>query len=493
MERSVAPELGQAARELAKREGVSLFAVLLAGLQAVLHRYTRQDDVPVGTPLAGRQLPDMQHLLGYFGNPVVLRGRVGDNPSFRQLVLRTEQDSLQAQAHGELSFKDLVEALAPTRDLSRPPLFQVLFVLRDPWPSHLTSPALTVTPVDIELPFVAYELMASVQDRGTHLGLKLEYNRELLLPETAAQLLGHWEVLLRGALALPEQRISELPLLSAEEEHQLLYAWNQTRADYPKDVAIHEVIQHRVRRTPDAVALVFGDQQLTYRELDRRARRVAHALRQRGVKTDDRVALCTQRSTETIIAMLGILQAGGAYVPLDPEFPVERLAWMIEDAQARVLVAVGAPPPPIPVEGLEILRVDADEPSPDDAELAPLPEGARSDNLAYVIYTSGSTGLPKGVGIAHRSVVQLAFHSDVNPDDRVLQSATYSFDMSVFDIWVALLNGARVVIGPRDVTLSARTLGEELRRQGITVCCLPPAVFNSLVREAPFLFQPSES
>ncbi len=489
-ERNVSPELGQAARALAEREGITLFAVLLAGLQAVLYRYTRQDDVPVGTPLAGRHLPGVQHLLGYFGNPVVLRGRVGDDPSFRQLVLRAQQDFIQAQAHGELSFKDLVEALAPARDLSRPPLFQVLFSLRDPWPSHLTSPALTLTPVDIELPFVAYELMVSARDLGTHLRLKLEYNRELFLPETAEQLLEHWEVLLRGALETPEQPLSLLPLLSAEQKHQLLYEWNQTQADYPKDVSIHEAFKAQVRRTPEAVALVFGDRQLTYSELDRRAHRLACALRQRGVRTEDRVALCTQRSPETLIAMLAILEAGGAYVPLDPELPAERLAWMIEDAQARVLVAVGAPPPPLPVEGIDILRFDAEGEAPADEVLEPLPSGARSDNLAYIIYTSGSTGTPKGVGIVHRSVVQLAFHADVRPDDRVLQSTTYSFDVSVYEIWGALLNGARVIVGARDVTLSPQALGEELRRQGITVCCMTPVVFNNLVREAPFLFRP---
>ncbi|WP_224247833.1 non-ribosomal peptide synthetase/type I polyketide synthase [Hyalangium gracile] len=488
VERSAPAELGQAARELAKREGVSLFSVVLSGLQAVLYRYTRQDDIPVGTPLAGRPLPGVLNLLGYFGNPVVLRGRVGDDPSFRELVLRTQDDFIQAQTHGELSFKDLVEALAPTRDLSRPPLFQVLFALRDPWPTH-TSPSLTLTPVDIELPFVAYELMASARDMGTHLRLKLEYNRELFLPESAARLLKHWEVLLRGALETPGQRLSELPLLSPEEEHQLLREWNQTQADYPKDVTVHAAFQAQVRRAPEAVALVFGDRQLTYRELDRRAQRIARELRQRGVRTEDRVGLFTQRSPETIIAMLGILQAGGAYVPLDPELPPERLAWMIEDAQARVLVTVGAPPPPVPLEGRELLRVDATETAPAAEELAPLLEETGSEHLAYVLYTSGSTGTPKGVGIAHRSIVQLAFHADVSPDDRVLQSTTYSFDVSVYEIWVSLLKGARVVVGTRDLTLSPHALGEELRRQAITVCCMTPAVFNNLVRERPFLFR----
>jgi amino acid adenylation domain-containing protein len=488
-ERSVSPGLGQAARALAEREGVTLFAVLLSGLQAVLYRYTHQDDIPVGTPLAGRQVPGVRQLLGYFGNPVVLRGRVGDDPSFRQLVVRTQQDFVQAQAHGELSFKDLVEELAPARDLSRPPLFQVLFVLRDQWPSTLTSPALTLTPVDIELPFAAYELIASVRDLGTGLSLKLEYNRELFLPESAAQLLGHWEALLRGALQTPEQRLSEIPLLSPEQEHQLLYAWNQTRADFPKDVTIHEAFQAQVRRTPEAVALVSGDRQLTYQELERAVHRLACELRQRGVRTEDRVALFTQRSPETIIAMLAILQAGGAYVPLDPELPAERLAWMIEDAQARLVVAVGSSPLPLPIEGLELLRVDSAEAPPADEELAPLPSEARSDNLAYILYTSGSTGTPKGVGIAQRSVVQLAFHADLSPDDRLLQSATYSFDMSVYEIWGALLKGARVVIGAREVTLSTKALGEQLRHQAITVCCLTPAMFNTLVREEPGLFQ----
>ncbi len=490
VERIASPGLGQAARALAEKEGVSLFAVMLSGLQAVLYRYTRQDDVPVGTPLAGRQLPGVEHLLGYFGNPVVLRGRVGDDPSFRELVLRTQQDFTRAQAHGELSFKDLVEALAPARDLSRPPLFQVLFSLREPWPSTLTSPEFSVTPVDIELPFVAYELMASARDTESQLSLKLEYNRELFLPETAARLLGHWEMLLRGALETPERRISTLPQLSPEEEHQLLSEWNQTRAAYPKHVSIHESFQAQARRNPDAVALVSGNRQLTYRELERCAHRLALSLRQRGVRTEDRVALYTQRSPETIIAMLGILQAGAAYVPLDPELPAERLAWMIEDSQARVLVAVGAPPPPLAVEGLEILRVGTAEAPLSDEELEPLPRRGESDNLAYVLYTSGSTGTPKGVGITHRSVVQLAFHADVSAHDRVLQSTTYSFDVSVYEIWVSLLNGARVVVGARDLTLSPGALGDEFRRQGITVCCMTPAVFNNLVRETPFLFRP---
>ncbi|MDY7228257.1 amino acid adenylation domain-containing protein [Hyalangium sp. s54d21] len=344
--------------------------------------------------------------------------------------------------------------------------------------------------MDIELPFVAYELIASVRDLGTDLSLKLEYNRKLFFPESAEQLLGHWEALLHGALETPEQRISEIPLLSAEQSHQLLYAWNQTQADYPKDSTIYETFQEQVRRAPEAVALVSGGRQLSYRELERRAHRLACELRDRGVRADDRVALFTQRSPETIIAMLAILGAGGAYVPLDPELPAERLAWMIEDAQARLVVAVGSSPLPLSIEGLELLRIEATETPAADEELAPLPSEARSDNLAYILYTSGSTGTPKGVGIIQRSVVQLAFHADLSPDDRVLQGATYSFDMSVYEIWGALLKGARVVIGARDVTLSPQALGEELRRQAITVCCLTPAMFNTLVREEPRLFQP---
>ncbi|HVG64400.1 MAG TPA: amino acid adenylation domain-containing protein [Hyalangium sp.] len=238
------------------------------------------------------------------------------------------------------------------------------------------------------------------------------------------------------------------------------------------------------------MALVFGDRQITYQELDRRAHLLASALRERGVRVVDRVALFTQRSPETIIAMLGILKAGASYVPLDPELPAERLAWMIEDAQARVAVSVGPPPPSLATEGLEILRVDTVGDPPADKDLPPLLSAARSDNLAYVLYTSGSTGTPKGVCIAHRSVIQLAFHADLSSDDCVLQSTTYSFDVSVYEIWCALLNGARVVIGARDLTLSAQALGEELRRQAITVCCLTPAVFNNLVREDPQLFRP---
>ncbi|MBC1280697.1 AMP-binding protein, partial [Nostoc sp. UCD121] len=331
-------ELSQAITNFSRQEGATLFMTLFAAYVTLLYRYTGSDDIVVGTPIANRDRLELEGLIGFFVNTLVLRTDLSGNPSFQQLLSRVRQRILQAYAHADLPFDELVKALQPQRDLSYTPLFQVLFVLQNAPISEVELTGLTISPLPTQSTVAKFDLTLSLQNTATGLVGMWQYNADLFDAATIERMNGHFQTLLEGIIANPQQPISQLPLLTELEQQQLLVDWNDTQSDYCQDKCIHQLFEEQVKRTPNAVAVVFEDQKLTYQQLNSRANQLAHYLHSLGVGADVLVGICVERSIEMVVGLLGILKAGGAYLPLDPEYPTERLRFMLEDAQVLLVL-----------------------------------------------------------------------------------------------------------------------------------------------------------
>ncbi|HKH46431.1 MAG TPA: amino acid adenylation domain-containing protein, partial [Thermoanaerobaculia bacterium] len=463
---SLSRELTQVLRVLARNESVTLFMLLLTGLQSVLFRMTGQHDLTLGTPVANRSRSEVEGLIGLFVNTLVLRGDLSGDPIFLLALERVREATLGAYGHQDLPFEKLVEALAPERSRSRTPLFQVMLVWLDvSQGTRLGEVRLNRLPIHSGT--AKLDLTFTFELRNDALAGEIEYDTELFDRTTVQRLAGSLERLLSAIAHSPKTRISELGLLDAGQRWQLLAEWSDTAASYPDSFGIHELVTAQTRRTPDAVALVYEGRSVGYGELDRRAGRLARRLCALGVGPEDRVGVCADRSVEMVVAMLGILKAGAAYVPLDPEYPAERLAFMAGEAVGEgVLLAQGSVGLRLPWGGtvVELDESDADPAEETFAGVAVPPESA-----AYVIYTSGSTGRPKGVVNSHRGIVnRLLWMQEVyrlRADDRVLQKTPFSFDVSVWEFFWPLLAGARLVIarpgGHRDPAYLARLIRDE--------------------------------
>jgi amino acid adenylation domain-containing protein len=484
--------LGAELKALSRREGVTLFMTLLAAFQTLLHRYTGQHDIVVGSPIAGRTRAEIEALIGVFINTLLLRGDLSGDSKFTELLARVRKTALEAYEHQDLPFEKLVEELNPERDPSRNPLFQVMFVLQN---TPINLPTLAgpgMSPVELGTETAKFDLTLSVKEAAGSLTATLEYNTDLFEHATISRMLGHFQTLLQGIVANPEQRISELPILTEAQRHRVLAEWNNTKRDYPKEKCVHELFERRAERTPDAVAVIFEKRQLTYKELNRRANQLAHYLRKLGVQPETRVGVYMERSLEMIVGLLSILKAGGAYVPLDLGYPGERMGFMLADSRTRFLLTQKWLSDKLPEWRGESVALDPDwEPfarEPDDNPAS----GATAENLAYVIYTSGSTGTPKGVAIPHRAITRLVVnggYADVRPDDRVAQASNCSFDAATFEIWGALLNGARLVGIRGDVLLSPKEFAGQIERERISILFLTTALFNEMSRLIPAAFK----
>jgi len=440
--------LTDALKALSRQEGVTLFMVLLAALNTLLYRYTGQDDLLIGTSTAGRKHLEVQKLMGYFLNTVVLRTSLSGNPSFHDLLLRVREVTNSAFAHEDVPFQYLVKILHPERNLGQNPLFQVMLTLEPPLP--VLPSGWTLTQMDIETNTAKFDLYLELDDRPEGLIGRFEYSTDLFDATTIDRMVGHWQTLLEGIVADPERHLSELPLLTEAERHQLLVEWNATQTGYPMGKSIHQLFEAQVECTPDTLAVFFKDRQLTYRELNQRANQLAHHLQQLGVGPEVLVGLCIERSLEMVVGILGILKAGGAYVPLDPTYPQDRLAFMLQDARVSVLLTQQRLAEGLPRHTAHTICLDLDWERIAQECDQNLISSATPENLAYVIYTSGSTGRPKGVAIEHRSTVALTnwAMSIFTPEDLagVLASTSICFDLSAFEIFVPLCSGGTVIL-----------------------------------------------
>ncbi|WP_395844890.1 amino acid adenylation domain-containing protein [Archangium violaceum] len=480
--------LSESIKALSMRLGATPFMTLLAGFQVLLHRYSRQDDISVGSPIAGRRDAELEGLIGFFVNTLVLRSRVSPQATIRELLLQVRDTTLAAYEHQDLPFEKLVEQLQPQRDLSRSPFFQVMFVLQNaPTEALRLRQDLTLKPVTLAGGTSKFDWTLALTDTPEGFAGGLEYNIDLFERDTVVRAMEHLRILLEAAVAHPEARLSELSLLSEAEQRKLLVEWNDTHADAPRDATIHELFEAQAARTPDALAVLFGQQSLTFRELDTRANQLAHALRGLSVGPDIPVALCVEPSLEMVIGLMGILKAGGTYVPLDPAHPADRLSFMMEDCRAPLLLTQAHLVDTLPAFSGQVLRLDTDWQSLAVHGDAPLRHRTTPDNLAYIIYTSGSTGRPKGVMVPHRGVPNLvqaqAQAFGIRPGSRVLQFASFSFDASVSEVAVTLLSGATLCLARRDALMPGPGLVALLREQAINVVTFPPSLLALLPSE----------
>ncbi|NEQ84081.1 MAG: AMP-binding protein, partial [Moorea sp. SIO2I5] len=451
--------LSDSLKKLSLRAGVTLFMTLLAAFQILLYRYTGEEDIIVGTPIAGRDSIEIEQLIGVFINTLVLRTQLNGNFTFSELLAQVREVALGAYAHQDIPFEKLVEELQPERDLSHTPIFQVLFQLRN-LPSQVVEvQGLKFQDFQFDRGIAQFDLTLDIVDRTQGLFCVFEYNRDLFDGSTIERMAGHFQTLLSGIVANQEQRISQLPLLSEAERHQLLVEWNNTATDYPQDKCIHQLFEEQVELTPDAVAVVFEDNQLTYRQLNNRANQLAHYLCSLGVGPEVLVGICVERSVEMVVGLLGILKAGGAYVPLDPNYPQQRLAYMFSDSNLKILLTQQHLIKQLPVHQAQTIYLDKNwqqfaEQSQDNPYSA-----VTSENLAYIIYTSGSTGKPKGTMIVHSGMVNYLNWCkkayNVAEFEGCPVNSSIGFDATITSLFSPLFVGAQVVLLPEQEEIEA--------------------------------------
>ena len=483
----LSPRLTQKLKQLSQKQGVTLFMTLLAAFQTLLYRYTNQKDICIGSPIANRNCHQIEPLIGFFVNTLVLRTDLSGNPSFQQLLERVRQVALDAYAHQDLPFEVLMEQLQPDRSLSYTPLFQVMFSLENAPSEPFALPGLTFDPLEIDTGVAKFDLTLSMEETQQGLEGRLEYNTDLFDADRMTRTIEHWQNLLEGIVASPEQRISELLLLSEAERHQLLIEWNDTWAEYPSKQCIHQLFEKQVEQTPDAIALIYKNEQLTYQELNNRANQLARYLQKLGVGSEVLVGICVERSLEMIVGLLGILKAGGAYLPLDPTYPKQRLEFVLQDTQVPVLLTQQLLRNALSEPQAQFVCLDTDWGAIALESQENLVNQTQSENLAYTIYTSGSTGTPKGVTIQHDSLVNYietaCLEYEIKPSDRILQFASIGFDVAAEEIFSCLVRGATLVLRTDEMLSSIPDFLQQCRRLGITVLDLPTAFWHQLVSE----------
>jgi amino acid adenylation domain-containing protein len=496
----------EALEDLSQQAGVTLFMTLLAAFQTLLHRYTGQTDLAIGSPIANRHHSELEGLIGFLVNSLVLRTNLAGDPPFRELLERVRDVTLAAYAHQDLPFEKLVEELQPVRSLGQNPLFQVVFALQNTPMEQLELPGLVLSPVELEVTTARFDLelyLWNCADNFRNLwgkgwqqsdGLRgvIVYNTDLFDANTITSLLHHFQTVLEGIIANPETPLSKLPLLTIQEQQELRQHWHSHQSSYPADGCIHQLFEAQVRQRPDEIALQFGHQSFTYQQLNQGSNQLARYLQRLGISAEMPVGICLERGAEAIAAMLAILKAEGAYVPLDPSYPLERLSFMLADAGITVVLTQADWAESLQSTTTKVICLeqswDAIAQESEENLLVP----CAADQCAYVIYTSGSTGTPKGVMVPHRAVNRLVCETNyvqIEPDDRIAQVATLVFDAATFEVWGALLNGAALIGIEREITLSPTDFIAELQQQQITILFLTTALFNQTVSQIPAAFQ----
>ncbi|HEV7589710.1 MAG TPA: amino acid adenylation domain-containing protein [Longimicrobium sp.] len=473
-------------KALSRREESTLFMTLLAAFTALLSRWSGETDVVVGSPIAGRSRPETEELIGFFVNTLALRTDLSGDPTFRALLGRVRETSFGAFSHQEVPFERLVDELKVERALSHSPFFQVLFVLHTEPAEGIVLGPLALELVEPESPAAAHDLSFSLRERPEALEVDVEYNADLFDRATVERMCGHFRAVLEAVAADPATPVSRLPLLSPAERGELRRLASGPEAVYP-DATLHALVAEQVARTPDAVAVAFADERVTFAELEARAERLAGFLRARGVGPETLVGVCLERSVEMVAALLAVLKAGGAYVPLDPGYPAERLAYMLEDSAVPVLLTDSVLAARLPATSARVVRLDAGPGEFHSDESVP-EISVCSDSLAYMIYTSGSTGRPKGALNTHRAIVnRLLWMQDeygLAVDDRVLQKTPFSFDVSVWEFFWPLITGATLVVAKPEGHKDAAYLAELIEREKVTTLHFVPSMLQLFLETA---------
>lgn len=475
--------LTQSLKQLSRQEGVTLFMTLLAGFKALLHRYTGNDKIVVGSPMACRERVEVESLVGYFVHTQAISSDVSGDPCFTDLVGRVRESVLEACAHQEVPCQLAAQGLEGPRHLGSHPLFQVVFGWQNASPHNWTAAGLEASKIEVDTATSKFDWTVLVTESANRLLLRSEFSTDLFAPATMERFMRQFRCLLESVVAAPTEKLSRLSLQSPAEVSQVTSEWNRTDTEYERDLQIHQVFERQVAQSPDAIALSFKGREMTYAQLNSRANQLARRLRQLGVGNGTKVGLCLDRSFDLIVGILGILKAGGAYVPLDPDNPRDRLEFMFRDCNIQVLVTQGERLGNFPIFGQASVCVDkffADASTKDEENLPTL---GGAENLAYVMYTSGSSGAAKGVLIPHRGVIRLVRNTNYlafRADQVYLQAAPVSFDASTFEIWGALLNGARLVLLPQGLP-SLEDLGRLIREERVDTLWLTAGLFAQMV------------
>jgi amino acid adenylation domain-containing protein len=479
-------------KALARREGVTLFVLLLAGFKSLLYRYTGQEDITVGSPIANRNRSEVEGLIGFFVNTLVLRTDFSGEPTFRELLGRVWAVALESYAHQDMPFEQLVERLQPERSMSRSPLFQVMFHLMNAPRDEVLLPGLTLQPVEVERVATQMDLSLDLFEGENGILVVAEYSTDLFDAATVARLLTHFQTILEGVAENPDRRIAQLPLVAGAEREQILSGWNDTARDYPSDRCLHELFEEQAAGTPDALAVTGDEERLTYAELDGRANQLARHLMALNVGPETLVAVMMDRSVALVVALLGVLKAGAGYVPLDSHYPKQRLAYMLEDSGAAVLLTQEHLLSSLPEHRAAVVVVDGADANPiaSRSSLRPAPAAATSEHPAYVIYTSGSTGRPKGVVVSHRAICNRLFWGaeafPLGVSDRVLQITTVSFDVSVWEFFAPLVAGACLVLARPEDYQDVEYLTGLIEREQVTIINVVPSLLQVLLEDESF-------
>ncbi|GFZ92173.1 non-ribosomal peptide synthetase [Okeania sp. KiyG1] len=474
-------------KQLTQKQGTTLFMTLLAAFKVLLSRYSGQESVAVGTPIANRNRSEIEGLIGFFVNSLVMHTDLGGFPSFTEVLNRVKQTALEAYSHQDIPFEKLVEELQPERSLSQNPLFQVMFAVQQ---EEILKPSFNLPNLEVgwyegaeaEMT-VRFDLELHLWPVGEEIKGFCAYNRDLFEAETISRMLSHYQNLLTAAVETPEEPISKLPLMTEAEQEKILIEWNNTITDYPTDKCIHQLFEEQVEKTPDAIAVVFEQQKLTYSELNSKANQLACYLQKLGVGSESLVGICVERSVEMVVGLLSILKAGGAYVPLDPHYPPSRLNYMVEDAQLSVILTQEKWQHHLPQTTAQVICLESDQAKTESGEN--LKVSITSEHQAYMMYTSGSTGQPKGVNIRHQGVVRLVKNTNyitLTQEDIFLQLAPISFDAATLEIWGSLLNGGTLVVMPPHKP-SLAEIGVAVRENQVTTLWLSAGLFQLMVEE----------
>ncbi|MEO1432874.1 MAG: amino acid adenylation domain-containing protein [Cyanobacteria bacterium J06633_8] len=499
-------EISDKLKSIAKAEEATLFMTLLAGFKVLLYRYTGQADIIIGSPIANRNRAELEGLIGFFVNTLVLRTDLNQNPTFESVLQRVRQVTWDAYEHQDLPFEKLVEELHPERDLSYNPLFQIKFRLENPPTEKIEIPGLTLSSLGQVNSTAKLDLSLDMYETPDGLVGGFEYNKDLFAETTIKRMVGHFCTLLEGITNQPNQPIGDLPLLTPREQQQILVEWNQTQKEFSQQKCFHQLFEAQVEKNSNAIAIIYNNEQLTYQELNQRSNQLAHYLQTLGVAPEVRVGICIQRSPAMIVAMLAIHKAGGAYVPLDPAYPVERLAFMVEDAQISLLLThnqttdvakqIILDVPSVKIDKREnLINLDTfwTENNHSTPESVKNPQSqVTTDNLAYLIYTSGSTGKPKGVLIPHRGLTNLTEDKirvcDVDSHSCILQFFSFSFDASIPEIIMSLACGAKLCLASLEDVIPGIPLLKLLRDKQVTHITITPSALSALpVEELPAL------